>query len=248
MCKSFGHIVHILRHCQFLLKAPAYFRVLSQNILQVLHAIGRCFFSLVQNGLHMICQSWYGPIDIWSRDHLAVLISQCGSGAVRQAAAMCWFPHGMCTWFGLALINMSSFWQYFHHWLHWKLSCWQLPVQPMMKISSKWRHFRFSALHNEPVWFTKISKELCTRFLFCFVLGWCLLIMVTSSNRNIFRIAGPLWGESTGHRWIPLTKASGAELWCFWSAREKNGSVNNQDAGDYDVTVFFTHNLQVCFI
>ena len=25
-------------------------------------------------------------------------------------------------------------------------------------------------------------------------------------------------GEFTGHRWIPLTKASGAELWCFlWS-------------------------------
>ena len=30
---------------------------------------------------------------------------------------------------------------------------------------------------------------------------------------------GPLWGEFTGHRWIPLTKASDAELWCFlWSA------------------------------
>ena len=25
----------------------------------------------------------------------------------------------------------------------------------------------------------------------------------------------PLWGESTGHRWIPLTNASDAELWCF---------------------------------
>ena len=23
----------------------------------------------------------------------------------------------------------------------------------------------------------------------------------------------PLWGESTGHRWIPLTKGSNAELW-----------------------------------
>ena len=39
---------------------------------------------------------------------------------------------------------MSSFWWNFHHWLHWKLSKWQLPVQPVMKISSKWRHFRFS--------------------------------------------------------------------------------------------------------
>ena len=41
--------------------------------------------------------------------------------------------------------KMSSFWRNFNHWLHWKLSFWQLPVQPVMKISSKWRHFRFSA-------------------------------------------------------------------------------------------------------
>ena len=38
--------------------------------------------------------------------------------------------------------------------------------------------------------------------------------MMTSSNGNIFRVTGPFWGESTGHRWIPLTNASDAELWC----------------------------------
>ena len=26
-----------------------------------------------------------------------------------------------------------SFWRNFHHWLHWKLSFWQLPVQPVIK-------------------------------------------------------------------------------------------------------------------
>ena len=42
--------------------------------------------------------------------------------------------------------------------------------------------------------------------------------MMTSSNGNIFRVTGHLWGEFTGHRWIPLTKASDAKLWCFlWS-------------------------------
>ena len=30
-----------------------------------------------------------------------------------------------------------------------------------------------------------------------------------------FRVTGPLCGEFTGPRWIPLTKASDAELWCF---------------------------------
>ena len=37
-------------------------------------------------------------------------------------------------------------------------------------------------------------------------------------NGNIFRVTGHLCGEFTGHRWIPRTKASDAELWCFlWS-------------------------------
>ena len=44
-----------------------------------------------------------------------------------------------------------------------------------------------------------------------FGLSWCQWqqdkIMMTSSNGNIFRVTGPLWGESTGHRWIPRTKA-----------------------------------------
>ena len=32
--------------------------------------------------------------------------------------------------------------------------------------------------------------------------------MMTSSNANISRITGPLCGNFTGHRWIPLTSAS----------------------------------------
>ena len=39
---------------------------------------------------------------------------------------------------------------------------------------------------------------------------------MTSSNGNLFRVTGPLCGEITGHRWIPLTKASEAELWFFF--------------------------------
>ena len=47
---------------------------------------------------------------------------------------------------------------------------------------------------------------------------WCVsqwFTMMTSSNGNIFRVTGPLWG----------TKASDAELCCFlWSAPEKRSS------------------------
>ena len=54
------------------------------------------------------------------------------------------------------------------------------------------------------------------------------------TNGNIFRVTGHLCGEFTGHRWIPHTKASDAELWCFlWSAPWIYGWVNNREAGDF---------------
>ena len=54
--------------------------------------------------------------------------------------------------------------------------------------------------------------------------------MMTSSNGNIFRVTDPLCGEFTGHRWIPHTKASDADLWCFlWCALNKR--LNKQSRG-----------------
>ena len=48
------------------------------------------------------------------------------------------------------------------------------------------------------------------------------------SDRNIFRVIGPLWGETTGHRWIPHTDASDAELWRFlWPALEQMAEQTN---------------------
>ena len=41
-------------------------------------------------------------------------------------------------------MEMLSFWWNFYHWQHWKLSKWQLPLLPVIKISSKWRHFCLS--------------------------------------------------------------------------------------------------------
>ena len=71
------------------------------------------------------------------------------------------------------------------------------------------------------------------------------IFMVTSSNGNIFRVTGLLCVEFTGRRWIPLKKASHAELWCFLRfAPWINCWVNNSEAGDlrrrrghYDVIV-----------
>ena len=66
---------------------------------------------------------------------------------------------------------------------------------------------------------------------------------MTSSNWNISQVTGPLWGEFTGHRWIPFTKASDALMFSLIFAWT-NGWANHREAGDfrrhhahYDVTV-----------
>ena len=45
------------------------------------------------------------------------------------------------------------------------------------------------------------------------------LYMMTSSNGIIFRVPGPLCGEFTGHRWIPLTKPVTRSVDVFFNLR-----------------------------
>ena len=53
------------------------------------------------------------------------------------------------------------------------------------------------------------------------------IVMMTSLNGNIFRVTGHLCGEFTG---IPHTKASHAELWCFFYLRVNKG-LSKQSGG-----------------
>ena len=43
----------------------------------------------------------------------------------------------------------------------------------------------------------------------------CYYSMMTSSNRNIFRVTGPLCRGLSSHRWFLLTKASDTELFAL---------------------------------
>ena len=58
----------------------------------------------------------------------------------------------------------------------------------------------------------------------CATAGWRYKVAFTHNDVikwKYFPRYWPLCGEFTGHRWIPLTKASDAEIWCFlWSAPE----------------------------
>ena len=74
-------------------------------------------------------------------------------------------------------------------------------------LNNKWRNEHF---------------QLYVTYMFSVQLPNCdhnEVIMMTSSNGTIFRVTGPLCGAFTGQRWIPRTKASDTEFWCFlWSA------------------------------
>ena len=48
---------------------------------------------------------------------------------------------------------------------------------------------------------------------------------------RFFHVTGPMWEESTGHQWIPLTKASEKDLWCFlWSVPEQTSEQTIETA------------------
>ena len=81
--------------------------------------------------------------------------------------------------------------------------------------------------------------------------------MMASSNGNIFRVTGPLWGESIGDRWIPLTNASDADLWCFFDLPLNKRSSKNPRCRWFEMSsnsswrrcnVFFQNlKIQSCF-
>ena len=125
--------------------------------------------------------------------------------------------------------------------------CWPRQLGPYGVITPQWVKWRYQqpvllnlmqSRDEHIVTWTEWSP-LCRRCLKWIIWNesFCILIQIsmklslvqvmfneldkrmTSSNGNIFRVTGPLCGEITGQRWIPLTKASDAELWCFlWSA------------------------------
>ena len=74
----------------------------------------------------------------------------------------------------------------------------QWPAQRLLYSDFKWALIRLNSLAARlfvATWFTLISKETSSSAL----LSLC-------DGNGGFRITGPLWGQSIGHRWIALTK------------------------------------------
>ena len=59
-----------------------------------------------------------------------------------------------------------------------------------------------------------------------------------------FRVTGPLWGESSGDRWISLTKDSDAERWYFLeSALEQTFEQTTETPVIWDVITIIMTSL-----
>ena len=91
-----------------------------------------------------------------------------------------------------------------------------------------------------------INHELCNE-----ILTMVNLTMMTSPNENIFRVTSPLWGEFTGHRWIPLARASDAEHWCLlWSTPEQTvgWTIETPVIWDAMAPIMTSYCVILCFL
>ena len=142
------------------------FPSMSSGIMAFCHAMNRVI-SLVDvcpnyaNELLEVCNSFcaYGlifHISCWRlKEKLPVVTSSwriwTNSLVITYFTIVNIYKHSKNT-----VKEMSSFWLHFHHWLHWKLSKWHLPVEPVTKMSSKC-HFNFS----ESFWHRMLHCRMC---------------------------------------------------------------------------------------
>ena len=74
---------------------------------------------------------------------------------------------------------------------------------------------------------------------------WFRMYAMTSSNGSMFRVTGPLCREFIGDRWIPLTKSSDVELWCFlWSSPEQTAEWTLETPVIWDAITLIMTSLQ----
>ena len=73
-------------------------------------------------------------------------------------------------------------------------NCFQLMTSSCEQLLAGWSKTIY-------LWFKKLGDKIVTGYTLVYH-TWHLYMM-TTSNGNIFRVAGTLWGESTGDRWIP---------------------------------------------
>ena len=96
-------------------------------------------------------------------------------------------------------------------WFKFQRRVWNISVVGSMLLKASWKFGRVPAMLQ----FLSSLNKFVTLWQPLSLCRWSQTDMMTSWNGNICRVTGPLCGEFTGHRWIPCTNASDAELWYF---------------------------------
>ena len=84
----------------------------------------------------------------------------------------------------------------------------------------------------------------------CGLQWWWLVHKMTASNGNIFRVTGPLWGNSPVTGEFPVQRPGMRSFDAVFDLHLNKGWVNNREAGDlrrhrahYDVIVMIKHDV-----
>ena len=111
----------------------------------------------------------------------------------------------------IGLVFQTDFWSWVTLWYsYYKYRARFCPAQTDLMIERD-VILNWGAHTNKPV-FPHARVLIVNPCFYCGGAVHLYVFMMTSLNGNIYRVPGPVCGEFTGHRWIPLTKASDAEL------------------------------------
>ena len=109
--------------------------------------------------------------------------------------------------------EMLSFWRKNSHRLHWKVSFGQLSVHPVIKISSKWWHFRFSISVMRYTWTLHLN-------VWCVTFGSSCVTRYTHRPLQLIEFFG-----HTIHLYLWYVKVS----MCYTCVCDQSGSHANKD-------------------
>ena len=150
---------------------------------------------------------WYMFYRILCYDILHILVSYCTLSAITK----------------IKMFNQSSIFFMYQHYTEHSLVIIRHTNHSTRCIVCTWNSKRCYGRFR--TWWRSISTYSNQQCLYSYCFSFIEITTITFHDDVIkwkhFPRYWPLCGEFTGPRWIPGTKASDAELWCFlWSASE----------------------------
>ena len=186
------------------------------------------FVDNLQMCKHQIAKYWhtYLHVSVWSDPNSAYFCGvwlHCNKCHVQKPRAVKIISTGSkCFTF----VVIKEIWTSEYAQCQWLIHTTRFSLIYTCVLNQYWKHI----MYRHYIYFISVKlivsiiHAISTRLIL--MTHICIIIgsdngMMTSSNGNILRVTGHLCGEFTGPRWIPLTKARDAELWCLpWSAPE----------------------------